>query len=186
MIIEFYAFHCYVKDKVTKATLVQGQLHDGLYQLDLPSLTSQLHSSLSSVIVSALHNDSTAASVSHNPPSSSCTTCNKEHKLLSLWHNQLGHPHPQVLQQVLKHLNILTCNTFTPPFCEACQQGKLHQFHFPTTSQKTSCPLQLVHSDVWGPAPSLSVDGYRYYVSFVDDFTRFVRITHCISYMRLL
>ena len=95
VLIEFDASHCYVKDKVTKATLVQGQLHDGLYQLDLPSPTSQLHSSLSSVnTVSALHNDSTTASVSHNPPSSNCTTCNKELKMLSLWHNRLGHPHP--------------------------------------------------------------------------------------------
>ena len=98
VIIEFDASHFYVKDKVTKATLVQGQPHDGLYQLDNPSPTSQLHSSLSSVnTVSALHNDSTAASVSHNPLSSSCTTCNKELKLLSLWHNRLGHPHPRVL-----------------------------------------------------------------------------------------
>ena len=37
VIIEFDASHCYVKDKVTKVTLVQGELHDGLYQLDLPS-----------------------------------------------------------------------------------------------------------------------------------------------------
>ena len=33
--------------------------------------------------------------------------------------------------------------------------------------------LQLVHSDVWGPAPIPSVLGYKYYVIFVDDFGRF-------------
>ncbi len=34
-------------------------------------------------------------------------------------------------------------------------------------------PLELVHSDVWGPAPISSINGFRYYVIFVDDFTRF-------------
>ena len=34
-------------------------------------------------------------------------------------------------------------------------------------------PLQLVHSDVWGLAPMTYVLGYRFYVIFVDDFTRF-------------
>ena len=34
IIIEFDSSHCYVKDKLTKEVLVQGQLTDGLYQLN--------------------------------------------------------------------------------------------------------------------------------------------------------
>ncbi|WP_416514659.1 integrase catalytic domain-containing protein, partial [Klebsiella pneumoniae] len=30
----------------------------------------------------------------------------------------------------------------------------------------------MIHSDVWGPAPIMSLDGYKYYVSFIDDFTK--------------
>ena len=33
--------------------------------------------------------------------------------------------------------------------------------------------FQLVHSDIWGPALIPFRSGYLYYVSFVDDFTRF-------------
>ena len=33
--------------------------------------------------------------------------------------------------------------------------------------------LQLVHNDVWGLALVTSVLGYRFYVIFVNDFTRF-------------
>ncbi|KAL5854003.1 hypothetical protein ACOSQ4_003805 [Xanthoceras sorbifolium] len=41
--------------------------------------------------------------------------------------------------------------------------------HTITTKQ----PLELVYSDVWGPAPLLSSEGYRYYIIFVDACTRF-------------
>uniref|UniRef100_A0A2N9ISJ0 Integrase catalytic domain-containing protein n=1 Tax=Fagus sylvatica TaxID=28930 RepID=A0A2N9ISJ0_FAGSY len=34
-------------------------------------------------------------------------------------------------------------------------------------------PLELIHSDVWGPAPVNSSNGYRYYLLFVDDYSRF-------------
>lgn len=30
-----------------------------------------------------------------------------------------------------------------------------------------------MHCDLWGPAPVISHDGYRYYAIFVDDFSRF-------------
>jgi hypothetical protein len=51
--------------------------------------------------------------------------------------------------------------------------GKMTQLPFSTSTSCTQFPLQLVHSDVWGPAPINSINGHRYYVIFVDDFTRF-------------
>ena len=32
--------------------------------------------------------------------------------------------------------------------------------------------LDVVHSDVWGPAQVATLGGCRYYVTFIDDFSR--------------
>ena len=47
------------------------------------------------------------------------------------------------------------------------------QLPFPRSTSTTHFPLELVHSDVWGPSPITSINGTRYFVIFVDDFSRF-------------
>ncbi len=47
------------------------------------------------------------------------------------------------------------------------------QLPFPNACTKSTAPLQLVHSDVWGPTPITSINGTRYYVSFIDDLSKF-------------
>nr|ABA98728.2 retrotransposon protein, putative, Ty1-copia subclass [Oryza sativa Japonica Group] len=54
-------------------------------------------------------------------------------------------------------------------------QAKGHQLPYPKSSSVSSHPLELVFSDVWGPAP-VSVESRKYYVSFIDDFSKFTWI----------
>jgi hypothetical protein len=37
---------------------------------------------------------------------------------------------------------------------------------------KSSAPFELVHSDVWGPAPITSYNEFKYFVIFINDFSR--------------
>ena len=59
--------------------------------------------------------------------------------------------------------------------CNACQQGKAHRLPFPRSSSVSSFPLELIFSDVWGPSKTSS-GGFQYYVSFIDDYSKFVWI----------
>ncbi|TXG49828.1 hypothetical protein EZV62_025703 [Acer yangbiense] len=49
--------------------------------------------------------------------------------------------------------------------------GKMHKLPFSRSQHTTTTPLELIYSDIWGLAPLLSTEGYRYYIAFVDDFT---------------
>lgn len=49
-------------------------------------------------------------------------------------------------------------------------------YSFSSSLSTSTSPLDLVHSDVWGPSPVISSHGFRYYVIFVDDFSRFTWI----------
>jgi transposase InsO family protein len=56
--------------------------------------------------------------------------------------------------------------------CKACQLGKSKQLPFVESTRCTLGPLELIHSNLWtSPIPSTS--GCKYYVLFVDDYSRF-------------
>jgi hypothetical protein len=59
------------------------------------------------------------------------------------------------------------------PICEPCLAGKMHASPFPTSDHRAKEPLELVHTDVHGPTPAASHQGYRYWALFKDDHTRF-------------
>jgi hypothetical protein len=38
----------------------------------------------------------------------------------------------------------------------------------------SSASFDLIYTDVWGPSPQTSIQGYKYYVIFIDHFTKYV------------
>ena len=59
-------------------------------------------------------------------------------------------------------------------FCEACVQGKCHrQPHYPLKTIRSKEKLELVHTDVCGPMQTQSFGGSRYFITFIDDYSRY-------------
>ena len=72
------------------------------------------------------------------------------------WHHRLGHPHFRVLQNILNKFGLPTTHKLKHYHCDACQSSKSHKLPFSISVHKSTKPLELIHSDVWGPAPTLS------------------------------
>ena len=60
--------------------------------------------------------------------------------------------------------------------CEACIKGKAHTIPYPSkATHRAEKVLELVHTDVC-VMPVSSRDGHRYFVSFIDDYSRYAMI----------
>ena len=58
--------------------------------------------------------------------------------------------------------------------CGTCQLGKLSKTPFPVNQAwRATEKLQLVHTDVCGPMSTPSHNGCRYFLLFIDDFSRY-------------
>ena len=61
-------------------------------------------------------------------------------------------------------------------FCKACQYGKQHRLSFKSSERKTDSAMEIIHSDLWGPTPTISNQGFRYYIAFINDKTSYTWI----------
>ena len=85
-----------------------------------------------------------------------------------LLHNRLGHPSLSKFRKLVPHFSSLSSLE-----CESCQLGKHTHVLFPKhLDPQTKSPFELVHTDVWGPSRSTSTLGFRYFVSFIDHYSR--------------
>ena len=56
--------------------------------------------------------------------------------------------------------------------CKGCARGNNIKIPFLKSETKAKGTLELIHSDVSGPIPSIFLSGYEYFVTFIDDYSR--------------
>ncbi|GJU85803.1 putative RNA-directed DNA polymerase [Tanacetum coccineum] len=89
-----------------------------------------------------------------------------------LWHNRLGHHADQVLSVLINDLSISDNTSVT--MCEVYQRAKQIRDHFPLSDHKSKTVGELVHLDLWGPYRVQCREGYRYFLTIVDDYSKAV------------
>ena len=99
----------------------------------------------------------------------------------TLWHCRLGLPSNPIVFLILRKSKVAVKPDVSPIVCQSCLEGKFSKLHFSSASAKSVIPFEVVHSDLWGPAPSVYVDGFKYYVLFVDKCTGFCWLFPLIS-----
>ncbi|KAL4320330.1 hypothetical protein GQ457_18G016730 [Hibiscus cannabinus] len=91
-----------------------------------------------------------------------------------IWHNRLGHPSfPRMKHFTEINKNIPLSSSFD---CEVCHLAKQKRLSFPVSSSTAESTFDLIHLDVWGPFPIKSIYGHSYFLTIVDDKSRYVWI----------
>jgi len=90
---------------------------------------------------------------------------------LQLYHEKMGHQNKRHIKDLIQEEFDIKVDVSNET-CEACMYGKAHKLKFGTRERATT-PGELIHADVCGPFEVPSDKGYRYFVLFKDDFSRY-------------
>ena len=107
-------------------------------------------------------------------------SCNSATVNFQLWHKHLGHPHSNVLHDLMK--SRLLGNKHSPSLsaiqfdCNSCKLGKSKILLFPVHQSNVNQPFDIIHSNLWGIAPIISHAHYKYFITLIDDYGCFTWI----------
>jgi GAG-pre-integrase domain len=100
---------------------------------------------------------------------------------LDQFHRQMGHISPEMARRLVAKGFVtgvkLEDSLSGPFFCESCIYVKATRKPVPKSSEGTHATKfgDVIHSNLWGPAPVATKGGKRYYITFTNDMSR---LTH--------
>ena len=89
-----------------------------------------------------------------------------------IWHARLGNLSNAKLALMNKN-NASLINSNEKFHCDICPLAKQKTFPFNTSSHISSECFDLIHCDLWGPFSVSTIDGCRFFLTIVDDCSRF-------------
>lgn len=95
----------------------------------------------------------------------------------NIWHRRLGHLNDNALSKMRNgtvdgiEIQGKIDNKFN---CITCCEGKQAKQPFNISETRAKSHLDIIHTDIWGKSRENSIGGARYFLSFVDDFSRMV------------
>jgi len=92
---------------------------------------------------------------------------------ITVWHNRLAHVNRNKITQMIREKQLPDISASNTDACTDCSLGKQARDSFKGHIDKATNHGDVIHSDVVGPLP-FSVSGARYFVTFIDEVTRFV------------
>jgi hypothetical protein len=102
------------------------------------------------------------------------TTADNE---IDLWHQKLGHLSYPTIISFLKRFGIHLKQPDQHHICKICMEGKLNEKRFQHRKNYLIQVLGRIHSDTSGRMVK-SLDGYLYWITFIDETSRFVKVKY--------
>ena len=94
---------------------------------------------------------------------------------IMLWHDRLGHINVDYIKKMFNENLVKPCGNLQGKAvrCEPCILAKSTRApHQRLSAIRSRDLLELIHADVWGPAPVASRNGHRYLLTCIDDYSR--------------
>ncbi|CAJ2645067.1 unnamed protein product [Trifolium pratense] len=93
----------------------------------------------------------------------------------ALWHFRFGHTSQKRLEILHKLYPNIDINK-DEFCCDICHLAKQRKLPYDLSNSRASSCLELLHMDIWGPFATPTPHGHRYFLTIVDDHTRFTWI----------
>jgi len=90
-----------------------------------------------------------------------------------MWHARLGHINLNYIRRMMSLNLIPKYSIDSKKKCEICVQSKQPRKGFHTCIKKKTNLLELIHSDVCDSNDVLTCGGKRYFITFIDDFSKY-------------
>ncbi len=152
---------CFIQDLLLWRMIGLGKQRDGLYILQ-QSVDLTKVASVSPSHAAFAHSLYSLSSITHST------------NTFHTWHCRLGHPsHSRLsfLSNVLPDVSFPSNNSATF-ICNVCPLAKQKRLSFPNHNHVSPSCFDLIHVDIWGPYQVPTVEGYRYFLTLVDDHSR--------------
>ena len=101
-----------------------------------------------------------------------------------LWHDRMGHPSLKVIDKMTQDcdLNISYSDTPEAVDCGTCVRTKTVRGPMKDPiSAPHHKPGNLITSDLCGPMPVKSYDGSKYFITFMDSSSKYLRLVNLPS-----
>jgi len=110
---------------------------------------------------------------------------NENSTATKIWHKKMGHLNYRDLAKCIRTGAIRGINIRIPDkttLCEVCTHGKMTRTPFPKKSSRSTDTLEIVHSDICGPMRSESIGKSKYFITFIDDATRWCEMVRFLKH----
>ena len=87
------------------------------------------------------------------------------------WHKKLGHCNQKDVLKLENYVEGMKITDRKEFDCEVCAMGKMNNFRNHNSDERAKSKLDVVYCDLAGPIDPIAKGGYRYVVSFVDDYS---------------
>lgn len=143
--VSFTHDHCVIQDASKGMSIGMGRRIGNLYVLEPAQSSVSLSSSSLPSVSSVINSD--------------------------IWHCRLGHLGSEKLKLLSSSIPM---KNVTNKICEVCPLAKQKRLCFPHSDSIATSVFDLIHCDIWGPFTLVTVLNEKYFLTIVDDCSRFV------------